>query len=168
MVEGGSNTGVSCPCFETRSAMFSWASYYRRFYKNFPAVAALLTDLLSPKASFVWSDDCRYAFQQIKTLLTKAPMLATPNFDQPFKLAVDASELGAGAVLLQDGGDGVEHPVFYFSKKFNRHQRVYSTIEKEALALVLALTNFEVYVGSSNVPVMVYTDHNPCFPLEDA
>lgn len=60
----------------------------------------------------------------------------------------------AGAVLLQDGGDGVEHPVSYFSKKFNRHQHVYSTIEKEALALVLALTHFEVYVGSSNVPVM--------------
>ena len=81
--------------------------------------------------------------------------------DRPFKLSVDASDAGAGAVLLQDGDDGVEHPVSYFSKKFNPHQRVYSTIEKEALALILALKHFEVYVGSASAPVVVYTDHNP-------
>ena len=69
--------------------------------------------------------------------------------------------MGAGAVLLQDGDDGIEHPVSYYSKKFNRHQRAYSTVEKEALALILALKHFEVYAGSSNEPTLVYTDHNP-------
>ena len=48
----------------------------------------------------------------------------------------------------------------YFSCKFNRHQANYSTIEKEALALLLALQHFEVYVGSSSLPVVIYTDHN--------
>lgn len=89
--------------------------------------------------------------------MTHAPVLAAP-----IKLAVDASNAGAGAVLLQDGDDGVEHPVSYFPKKFNQHQRVYLTIEKEALALILALKHFEVYVGSAAAPVIVYTDHNPC------
>lgn len=74
---------------------------------------------------------------------------------------MNASESGAGAVLLQEGANGIEHPVSYFSKKFNRHQHSYSTIEKEALALVLALRHFEVNVGSSNQPITVYTDHNP-------
>ena len=68
-----------------------------------------------------------------------APVLAVPRFDQPFKLAVDASDTGVCAVLLQVGSDGVEHPVSYFSKKLNVHQKWYSTIEKEALALVMAL-----------------------------
>lgn len=90
-----------------------------------------------------------------------APVLAAPVYDRTFKLAVDASDVGAGAVLLQDGLDGVEHPVCYFSKKFQKHQKAYSTIEKEALALVLALNNFEVYIGSSSYPITVYTDHNP-------
>ena len=100
------------------------AGYYRGSCKNFSAVAAPLTDLLSPKVRFVWSDICQHAFQQLKALLTDAHVLAAPNFDQSFKLTTDASELGSGAVLFQDGVDGVEHPVSYFSKKFNRHQRV--------------------------------------------
>ena len=142
------------------------AGYYRGFCKNFSAVAAPLTDLISPKVRFVWSEGCQYAFEQIKDLLSNAPVLAAPNFEQPFKLAIDACDVGAGAVLLQDGADGVEHPVSYFSRKFNRHQRVYSTIEKEALAIVLALDHFEVYVGSASVPVAIYTDHNPLVYLK--
>ncbi|KAL2099579.1 hypothetical protein ACEWY4_003973 [Coilia grayii] len=96
-----------------------------------------------------------------KALLCCSPVLAAPNFDLPFKLEVDASATGAGAVLLQEGTDGLDHPVCYFSKKFLKHQLNYSTIEKEALALLLALQHFEVYVGSSSVPVTVFTDHNP-------
>lgn len=49
----------------------------------------------------------------------------------------------------------------FFSRKFNKHQVNYSTIEKETLALLLALQFFEVYLGSSNLPTIVYTDHNP-------
>jgi hypothetical protein len=51
--------------------------------------------------------------------------------------------------------------VCYFSTKFKKHQLNYSTIEKETLAMLLALQHFEVYVGSSFLPVTVYTDHNP-------
>lgn len=89
------------------------------------------------------------------------PVLSAPNFVVPFKLEVDASAYGMGRVLLQENADGVDHPICYFSKKFNKHQVNYSTIEKEALALLLALQNFEVYVGSTACPVIVYTDHNP-------
>ncbi|XP_039894583.1 uncharacterized protein LOC120737796, partial [Simochromis diagramma] len=83
------------------------------------------------------------------------------DFSKPFKLEVDASEVGAGAVLLQDDGQGVSHPVRFFGKKFDTHQRRYSTIEKETLAMLLALQHFDVYVGSTSQPVEVFTDHNP-------
>lgn len=135
--------------------------YYRGFCKNFSSVAAPLTNLLSPKVDFIWTENCQSAFVQTKNLLMHAPVLAAPRFDQPFKMAVDACDFGVGAVLLQDGPDGVEHPVSFFSKKLDKHQNWYSTIEKEALALLMALEHFEVYVGSSNVPLIVYTDHNP-------
>ncbi len=64
-------------------------------------------------------------------------------------------------MLLQENADGVDHPVSYFSRKFNKHQVNYSTIEQETLALLWALQHFEVYLGSSSLPVTVFTDHNP-------
>ena len=64
-------------------------------------------------------------------------------------------------MLMQDGEGDVCHPVCYFSVKFKHHQLNYSTIEKETLAMLLALQHFEVYVGASPSPVVVYTDHNP-------
>lgn len=76
-------------------------------------------------------------------------MLSAPDFSRPFKLAVDASVDGVGAVLLQDDSSGLKHPVCYFSKKFNPHQKHYSTIAKEPLDLILALKRFNLYVYSS-------------------
>ena len=68
---------------------------------------------------------------------------------------------GIGAVLLQEDNNGIDHQVCYFSKKFNKHQKNYSTIEKECLALILAIQQFEVYLTSSTSPIVVFSDHNP-------
>ena len=62
---------------------------------------------------------------------------------------------------MQQDDAGIDHPICVFSKKFNPHQKNYSTVEKEALGLILALQHFEAYVGSSSTPVTVYTDQNP-------
>ena len=75
--------------------------------------------------------------------------------------ASNASDVAAGAVLLQDNDEGAEHPVCYFSKKCKKSQKNYSTSKKECLALVLVLQHFEVYVNSSSLPVVVCSDHNP-------
>lgn len=109
----------------------------------------------------MWSAECQQALDGVKAILTCEPVLKAPDFTLPFKLAVDASDLGVGAVLLQVDASGVDKPVAYFSKKLNCHQKAYSTIEKEALALVLAVQHFEVYVSNAGGEVVVYTDHNP-------
>lgn len=137
------------------------SGYYRRFCKNFSSVAAPLTSLTSPAKPFVWSNECKQSFESLKGIMCCTPVLKAPDFMLPFKLEVDASAVGAGAVLLQEDAHGIDHPVSYFSRKFNRHQLGYSTIEKEALALLFALQHFEVYLGSSEKPVQVFTDHNP-------
>ena len=74
-------------------------------------------------------------------------------------MAVDASD--AGSVLLQEDDNGVDHPVCYYSKKFNKHQRNYSTIENECLSLILALQHFDFYLASSVAPIVIFTDYNP-------
>uniref|UniRef100_A0A7N8YKI4 Gypsy retrotransposon integrase-like protein 1 n=2 Tax=Mastacembelus armatus TaxID=205130 RepID=A0A7N8YKI4_9TELE len=137
------------------------AGYYRAFCRNFATVAQPLTSLLSPKERFEWTPDCQSAFECLKALLCHSPVLQSPDHSKPFRLDIDASDVGAGAVLLQDDLEGIEHPVSYFSRKFNKYQTRYSTVEKETLALILALQHFDVYVGSSHLPILVYTDHNP-------
>ena len=136
------------------------AGYYRKFCKNFSVVALPLTNLLKKKVNFIWSEACNEAFNNLKAILWSAPILKAPDFNKEFRLAVDASDYGAGAVLMQCDEEGIEFPVCYYSKKFNVHQVNYSTIEKELLAIILALTHFEVYINTNN-PLVIYTDHNP-------
>ena len=100
-------------------------------------------------------------YDAVKALLCLAPVLAAPNFGKPFKLQVDASQTGAGAVLLQENDNNVECPVSFFSRKCNKYRQNYSVIEKEALGLIWDLQHFEVYVGSGLTPLTVFTDHNP-------
>ena len=110
---------------------------------NFSEIAAPLTNLLSKKVKFVWTDDCQLAFDKVKLLLQKSPVLKSPDYEKPFKLIIDSSDVGTGSVLVQEASDGLDHPVSYFSKKFLKYQKNYS-IEKE--------TPFKI---------KVYTDHNP-------
>ena len=137
------------------------AGYYRNFCLNFSDIAAPLTNLLSKKVKFVWTDDCQMAFDKVKLLLQKSPVLKSPDYEKPFKLIIDSSDVGTGAVLVQEASDGLDHPVSYFSKKFLKYQKNYSVVEKETLGLVLALEHFDVYLGSTPFKIKVYTDHNP-------
>ena len=135
--------------------------YYRKFCKNFAEVSVPLTDLLCKSRKFEWLPACQTAFEALKQLLMQAPILLVTDYRKPFKLFVDASEIGVGALCVQLGSDGIDHPIAYFSKKLNKYQCNYSTIEKEALALILAVQHFEIYVSAGNFPVEVFTDHNP-------
>lgn len=135
--------------------------YYRKFCQNFSDVAMPLTNLLSKNVKFHWSSQCQVAFETLKKLLKNPPVLMVPNFSKCFKLTVDASDVGVGSVLMQEDDAALDHPIAYFSKKLNKHQRNYSTIEKETLALVLAVNHFEIYISAGVFPVQVFSDHNP-------
>lgn len=132
--------------------------YYRRYIPHLAHIAAPLTDLMKKGRSFIWDSKADEAFVQIKSLLATGPILKPPDFNKPFQIAVDASDLAVGAVLGQVEGE-IFHPVCYLSRRLNIHQSRYSTIEKECFALLTAVRAFSVYF--SGEPVIVYTDHNP-------
>ena len=69
--------------------------YYRRFVTNFSDVTAPLTELLKKCKKFEWTPECEHAFQTVKSLLTNHPILHSPDFKRPFKLATDASNVGS-------------------------------------------------------------------------
>lgn len=135
--------------------------YYRRFINNFSEVTTPLTNLLCKGEQFVWSEACNEAFDMTKKVLSSYPVLRAPDCKVPFQLSVDASNNGAGAILLQEDSSGVAHPVCYFSRKFNPAQKNYSVVEKELLALIMSLQHFSVYVNPGNQNIVVYTDHHP-------
>jgi hypothetical protein len=103
--------------------------FYRICCSNFATVVQPLTHLLRKDSKFIWSENCQQAFKNSKSLLMNGPILITPDFPKQFKLVVDASDVGVGAVLFQEVSD-VDRPISFFSKKLDQHQSNYSTIEK--------------------------------------
>lgn len=94
--------------------MVSWVvDFYRSFCKDFCTVDAPLTDLLKSTVTFVWTPEGQIAFDLVKTMLGSVPVLAAPRLSESFKLQVDASMVGAGAVLLQEVENGTEIPVCF-------------------------------------------------------
>ncbi|XP_015966762.1 uncharacterized mitochondrial protein AtMg00860-like [Arachis duranensis] len=79
-------------------ALLGIASYYRKFICQFATLATPLTDLLK-KDAFIWSAATNDAFINLKYALTTTPVLALPNFSEPFVLETDASGIGLGAIL---------------------------------------------------------------------
>ena len=128
--------------------------YYRRFIPDYATVAAPLTDLTRKSAPNIvqWSEACNNAFKELKDRLCGSSILSSPDFLKPFILQTDASDRGAGAVLSQIGEDGEEHPVGYYSR-----EECYSTVEKECLAIKLAISAFRVYLLGRKF--MIQTDH---------
>ncbi|GBG75826.1 hypothetical protein CBR_g21071 [Chara braunii] len=110
------------------------ASYYRKFVRNFSAVAAPLTNLTKKDTLFLWSLHCQMAFARLKQALTRAPVLKLSDPTLPFVLTSDASQYGIGAVLQQDDGNGLR-PVEFTSKKIKTQKLQDSTYEKELYAL---------------------------------
>ena len=138
------------------------ASYYRRFVPGFSQVAAPLHCLLKKEAHFYWSMECQRALEQLKQLLTSAPVLAYPRFnsEHPLILETDASAKGLGAVLAQQQEDDKVHPIAFASRSLNAQKNNYGIAEMETLAVVWAAKLFRPYLLGHRCEVI--TDHAAC------
>jgi hypothetical protein len=84
-------------------SLLGLASYYRRFILDFSKIVKPITGLLKNDTKFDWSSKCNDAFEQLKVLLTTAPVLAQPDIEKPFDVYCDALGSGLGCVLMQEG-----------------------------------------------------------------
>lgn len=132
--------------------------WYRRFIQDFSTLTSPLTDTLRKSAKFVLTPEAIKSFEELKQRLVSSPILSSPNYERPFFVQCDASNVGIGAVLFQKDDDSEEHPIEFFSKKLNTAQKNYSTTEKECLAVVLAIERFRPYIELMDFTVI--TDHS--------
>ena len=142
--------------------------FYRQFIKNFSELAAPLTELTKKgqrNQDIKWGESQEKAFNQLRQALVSKPLLKMVKISKPFTLQVDASDLGIGAIVLQEE-NGKKVPVAYASRKLKKSERSYAVIEKECLALVWAVQKFSRYLYGT--PFTVETDHCPLKYLNEA
>jgi hypothetical protein len=117
------------------------AGYYRRFIPDFSKIVKPVTGLLKNDTKFDWSSKCNEAFEQLKVLLTTAPVLAQPEIEKSFDVYCDASGSGLGCVLMQEG-----RVIAYVSRQLRWHEEHYPTHDLELAIVVHALKIWRHYL----------------------
>ena len=126
-------------------------TYMTKFAPNLASVTNPLRELLKKDVEFEWNEPQENAFQEVKTILSSAPVLA---FFELITIQCDASKNGLGSVLLQKG-----KPVVYASKSLTPAETNYAKIEKEMLAILFSCRRFHQYIYGKKVTVE--SDHKP-------
>ena len=133
--------------------------YYRAFIKGFSKIAAPIIKLTSQKVEFNWTQECEEATEFLRTQITSAPILAFPDFSQPFILTTDASTTSLGAVLSQMQ-NGKKHPISYYSRTLNSSESKWESFERELYAIVCAVKHYKGIL--LNHKFEIRTDNSAC------
>jgi hypothetical protein len=145
----------SCPIPTTLTQLRSFlglVEFYRCLMRDFSTIAAPLNDLMKKSVLFRWGAAQDQAFHTLIDKLTHAPLLQLPDFGKTFELECDASGIGIGDVLHQEG-----KPVTYFSEKLSGHSLNYSTYDKELYVLIRVLETWQHYLWPKEF--VIYSDH---------
>nr|XP_022910195.1 uncharacterized protein K02A2.6-like [Onthophagus taurus] len=134
-------------------------TYYGRFIENLHVKCVPLHRLLKKNAKWEWTEEDTHVFHELKRSLTSSETLVHYDPDKPLVVSSDASGVGAGAVLSHGFPDGTLKPVAFASRSFSDVESRYSTIDKEALGLVYAVTKFHQYLYGRRFTLI--TDHKP-------
>ena len=143
--------------------------YYRYFIPNYSKVARPLLDLTKKTTPWHWDEPQFKAFEMLKTLMCRKPILLQPNFAKRFYLQTNASAYGMGAILSQAAGiDDTPplknskpklHPLAYYSATLSPAERNYDIYERELLAVMKSLAHWRHYLGWTKFPFIILTDH---------
>ena len=140
-------------------AFLGFGNFYRRFIRDYSKIVRPLTELTKKDQPFLWTPECQKAFDTLKKRFTEEPILQIPDPEKPFQIECDASKVATGAVLRQQGEDGLWHPCAYLSKSFTPAERNYQIYDRELLAIVRALEAWRHFLQGSPHPTEILSDH---------
>lgn len=120
-----------------------FANFYRRFIKNFSDLVRPLTELTHKDRKFTWNSQAEEAFQALKKIFLSAPALAQFDYDKPTRIETDSSGWCIGGTLQQLSKEGLWVPCAFFSKKNNPAECNYEIYDKEMLAIVRCLEEWD-------------------------
>lgn len=138
-------------------SFLGFANFYRRFIKNFAEVAAPLTRLTGD-VSFRWTQEEQTAFDKLKKIFISEPILAHFDPDRETVVETDSSGWAVGGVLSQYDDEGILRPCAYFSRKNSPHECNYEIHDKEMLAIIRCLEEWDSELRSVE-KFTVFTDH---------
>ena len=127
-------------------------NYYRDVWPRRAHILAPLSELTSKNAKFKWTEKHQKAFDEMKEVIAKETLLAYPDFNKPFHIYTDASDVQLGACISQEG-----KPVAFYSRKLNSAQTRYTITEQELLAIVETLKEFRTILLGQQL--IIHTDH---------
>eukprot|EP00253_Pinus_taeda_P031631 PITA_31631 len=127
--------------------------YYRQFVEGFSRVAYPITSLQKKGKIFKWTAECQQSFEQLKHLLTTAPVLSISDPEKDYVVCTDASKEGVGGVLMQEW-----KAIAYESIKLKEHEQKYSAYDLELTVVVHALKMWRHYLIGKKFLLM--TDHH--------
>ena len=110
-----------------------------------------LQKLLKKDAKFEWTDEGKDDFKSIKDAISRSPILISPDYSKEFQIFSFSSEDTIAGVLLQKNKEGHEQPIAFMSRALQHSELKYTTMEKQAYALVKSLKHFRTYVGYSKI-----------------
>ena len=136
-----------------------FANYYRMFINDYSEITRPLTQLTRKDAPFLWTTDCQHAFDLLKERFIADPILATFDPDRETYVKPDASNWATGGVLSQVDDAGNRRPVAFHSRKNLPAECNYDIHDKELLAVIRCLQEWDAELRSLNQPFTVLTDH---------
>jgi len=115
-------------------------NFYWRFIQDFSAKARPLFDLTHSEQVWTWTGKEQAAFEDLKTVVTTAPVLVSPQESDPFWIEADSSDFATEAVLSQQSTtDRKWYPVAFYSKFLFSMEWNYEIHDKEMLAIICTL-----------------------------
>ncbi|CAC5421135.1 unnamed protein product [Mytilus coruscus] len=106
-------------------------NYLAKFVPNMSAVTEPIRKLLKEEHEFIWTHEQQQAFEKLKDIITKNPVLSFYDVSKPVTVSCDASQCGLGAMLIQDN-----KPVAYASRSLTDAESRYANIERELLGAI--------------------------------
>ena len=149
---------IASNCVRDIRGFLGCVGYYRTFIDGYMWKAIPLIELLKKDVEFNWNPKRQKAFEDLKLAFVKAPIFSPPDWEKEFHVTLDASGWCLGAILWQFDSKRRECPIYYACRQMSQVETKYSTMEREALAVIYACKKFRHYLLGYRI--VFHMDHD--------